>query len=152
MTDLGYGKRTQISEFRLQRRGGYGIKLIQLTKKNGDVAAIRYVREEDEILLVTEGGMLIRTNVAGISRFGRAAQGVRVIRLAEDDRVVSVARAEAVEDEDDDLEVEEAVDGGDDAPAGREPGVVWPPIRTWVHTKSPHPERSRLSPSFTKRG
>ena len=66
--------------------------------------------------------MLIRTNVAGISRFGRAAQGVRVIRLADGDRVVSVARAEAIEDEDDDLEVEEAVDGGSERPAdeGRE--------------------------------
>jgi DNA gyrase subunit A len=102
VTDLGYGKRTKISEFRLQRRGGYGIKLIQLTKKNGAVAAIRYVRVEDEILIVTEGGMLIRTNVSEISRFGRAAQGVRVIRLDEGDRVVSVARAEAVEEEDDD--------------------------------------------------
>lgn len=121
MTDLGYGKRTRISEFRLQRRGGYGIKLIQLTKKNGVVAAIRYVQEEDEILIVTEGGMLIRTNVAGISRFGRAAQGVRVIRLNEGDRVVSVARAEAVEDDEEGLDIEEAVDGVDDPPA-EEPG------------------------------
>jgi len=120
VTNLGYGKRTQISEFRLQRRGGYGIKLIQLTKKNGVVAAIRYVRVEDEILIVTEGGMLIRTNVAGISRFGRAAQGVRVIRLTEGDRVVSVARAEAVEDEDDELEVGEGIEGADQPP-GEEP-------------------------------
>ncbi len=119
VTDLGYGKRTQISEFRLQKRGGYGIKLIQLTKKNGVVAAIRYVREEDEILVVTEGGMLIRTSVAEISRFGRAAQGVRVIRLDEDDRVVSVARAEATEDDDedeDDAAEEGADEGGDDQP------------------------------------
>jgi len=121
VTDLGYGKRTRISEFRLQRRGGYGIKLIQLTKKNGVVAAIRYVQEEDEILIVTEGGMLIRTNVGEISRFGRAAQGVRVIRLNQGDRVVSVARAEAVEDDDEDLDVEEAVDGADDPPE-EEPG------------------------------
>jgi DNA gyrase subunit A len=120
VTDLGYGKRTKISEFRLQRRGGYGIKLIQLTEKNGAVAAIRYVREEDEILIVTEGGMLIRTNVSEISRFGRAAQGVRVIRLDEDDRVVSVARAEAVEDDDengdDDLDDEEAAEGAEEGP------------------------------------
>ena len=121
VTNLGYGKRTQISEFRVQRRGGFGIKLIQLTKKNGEVAAIRYVREEDEILVVTAGGMMIRTNVAGISRFGRAAQGVRVIRLAEGDRVVSVARAEAVEDEDDDFETEEVVDNGDERPAAESP-------------------------------
>ena len=85
------------------------------------MAAIRYVREEDEILVVTEGGMMIRTNVAGISRFGRAAQGVRVIRLAEGDRVVSVARAEAVEDEDDDFETEEVVDNGDERPAAESP-------------------------------
>ena len=109
VTDLGYGKRTQISEFRLQRRGGYGIKLIQLTKKNGVVAAIRYVREEDEVLVVTEGGMLIRTNVGGISRFGRAAQGVRVIRLNDGDRVVSVARAEAIADDDEDIEDDDAI-------------------------------------------
>jgi DNA gyrase subunit A len=106
VTDRGYGKRTKVSEFRLQRRGGYGIKLIQLTDKNGVVAAIRYVREDDEILVVTEGGMLIRTNVSEISRFGRAAQGVRVIRLDEGDLVVSVARAAAngTEEEFDDEE------------------------------------------------
>ena len=175
VTNLGYGKRTKISEFRLQRRGGYGIKLIQLTKKNGDVAAIRYVREEDEILIVTEGGMLIRTNVAGISRFGRAAQGVRVIRLAEGDRVVSVARAEAIED-DDDFEVEEAVDGVDEQPADdsrssrarathhvataachRPRYAMWRVARasrqsrTWVHTKSARAKRSQRSPLFTKR-
>ena len=120
VTDLGYGKRTKISEFRVQRRGGYGIKLIQLTEKNGVVAAIRYVREEDEILIVTEGGMLIRINVSEISRFGRAAQGVRVIRLDEDDRVVSVARAEAVEDEDEtddeDLDDAEAAEDTEEGP------------------------------------
>jgi DNA gyrase subunit A len=112
VTDRGYGKRTRVSEFRIQRRGGFGIKLVQLTEKNGAVAAIRYVREDDEILIVTEGGMLIRTNVAGISRFGRAAQGVRVIRLDKGDRVVSVARAEAAEGEEEGFDDEkEEVDG-----------------------------------------
>jgi len=115
VTDRGYGKRTKVSEFRLQRRGGYGIKLIQLTNKNGVVAAIRYVREDDEILVVTEGGMLIRTNVSEISRFGRAAQGVRVIRLDESDRVVSVARAAA-------NGTEEEFDGAEDADPAEESG------------------------------
>jgi DNA gyrase subunit A len=115
VTDRGYGKRTKISEFRLQRRGGYGIKLIQLTDKNGVVAAIRYVRDDDEILVVTEGGMLIRTNVSEISRFGRSAQGVRVIRLDEDDRVVSVARAEAEDTDDDDFDEDGAGESPDDA-------------------------------------
>jgi DNA gyrase subunit A len=120
VTDLGYGKRTPISEFRVQRRGGYGIKLIQLTEKNGVVAAIRHVEEDDEILVVTEGGMLIRMNAAEIRRIGRATQGVRIIRLKEGDRVVSVARAEASEDEDIDLTDEEGAEptagpGGEDA-------------------------------------
>jgi DNA gyrase subunit A len=120
VTDLGYGKRTPISEFRVQHRGGYGVKLIQLTEKNGVVAAIRHVEEDDEVLVVTEGGMLIRMNAAEIRRIGRATQGVRIIRLKEGDRVVSVARAEASEDEDIDIADDEGVEptpdpGGEDA-------------------------------------
>jgi DNA gyrase subunit A len=122
VTDRGYGKRTKISEFRIQRRGGFGIKLVQLTEKNGVVAAIRYVREDDEILIVTEGGMLIRTNVAEISRFGRAAQGVRVIRLDEGDRVVSVARAEAPEGEAEEFEDEAEEGDGTATPPPEETG------------------------------
>ncbi len=120
VTDQGFGKRTAISEFRIQNRGGYGITLIRLTDKNGAVAAIRHITEEDEILVVTEQGMMIRMNAGEIRRIGRATLGVRVIRLDEDDRVVSVARAEAVDEneiedteEDDDLEVENAGDTAD---------------------------------------
>jgi len=94
VTDRGYGKRTPVSEFRLQRRGGYGVTLIRLSEKNGVVAGIRHVHENDEVLLVTEGGMLIRMTVDEIRRIGRATQGVRLIRLDEGDRLVSVARAE----------------------------------------------------------
>ena len=120
ITDLGYGKRTAISEFRVQHRGGFGLRLIKLTEKNGKVAAIRQIHEDDEIMLVTEGGMLIRTNAAEIRRIGRATLGVRVIRLAEGDRVVSVAKAEAVEDsgdEDYEDEVETTAEDNDDSPA-----------------------------------
>jgi DNA gyrase subunit A len=96
VTDRGYGKRTAVTEFRLQQRGGYGVTLIRLSDKNGVVAGIRHVHENDEILLVTEGGMLIRMNVAEIRRIGRATLGVRLIRLDEGDHLVSVARAEGV--------------------------------------------------------
>ena len=92
VTDLGFGKRTAVSEFRLQGRGGYGMKLIQLTAKNGAVAGIRHVDEHDQAMVLTERGMVIRINVGEISRYGRSAQGVRVIRLDEGDRVVSVAK------------------------------------------------------------
>jgi DNA gyrase subunit A len=122
VTDQGFGKRTAISEFRLQKRGGYGITLIRLTEKNGVVAAIRHITEDDEILVVTEQGMMIRMNAGEIRRIGRATLGVRVIRLDEGDRVVSVARAEAVDDSEDDLDeaddVDVAADEDEDAPAG----------------------------------
>jgi DNA gyrase subunit A len=121
VTDLGFGKRTAISEFRPQRRGGYGITLIRLTKKNGAVAAIRHVTEDDEILVATERGMLIRMHAEEIRRIGRATQGVRVIRLDEGDRVVSVARAETIDgqengvDDADNIEADHAPPDRDDA-------------------------------------
>ena len=92
VTDLGFGKRTPVGEFRLQKRGGYGIKLIQLTPRNGVVAAIRHVAEEDQLLIVTEGGIFIRTRVREVRRSGRSTQGVRMIRLDDADRVVSIAK------------------------------------------------------------
>jgi len=110
VTDLGFGKRTPVADFRLQQRGGYGLKAIQLTSKNGAVAAIRHVHESDQILVLTEGGILIRMNVDEIRRSGRATQGVRVIRLDEGDRVVSVAKL--AEDDGSDGEDVGADDGG----------------------------------------
>ncbi len=100
VSELGFGKRTAISEFRIQGRGGYGMKLIRLSNKTGAVAAILHAHDDDEILVVTEGGMLIRMDVGEIRRIGRATQGVRIIRLDEGDRVVSVARAERSTDDD----------------------------------------------------
>jgi len=91
VTDSGFGKRTAVSEFRLQGRGGYGVALIKLTKKNGNVVGMHHVYEDDQLLIVTEGGILIRMNISEIRRIGRATQGVRLIRLDEGDRVVSVA-------------------------------------------------------------
>jgi len=103
VTDLGFGKRTAVSEFRLQGRGGFGVALIKLTKKNGTVVGMHHVREDDQLLMVTEGGILIRMNVSEIRRIGRATQGVRLIRLDEGDRVVSVAVTGADEDDNDDI-------------------------------------------------
>lgn len=100
VTDRGYGKRTALEEFRTQQRGGQGIRLIQLTEKNGVVAGIRCVTDADQIILVTEKGIVIRTAASEIRRAGRSTQGVRVIRLGEGDRVVSVARIEDPGEED----------------------------------------------------
>ena len=104
VTDLGFGKRTPVSEFRLQGRGGYGITLMKLTEKNGKVAGIRHVHDGDQILLVTEQGMLIRMNVDEVRRIGRATQGVRLIRLEDGDRVVAVAKLVEREEEEDAVE------------------------------------------------
>ena len=99
VTELGYGKRTAVAEYRIQNRGGSGIRLASLTKKTGDLAGVRHVHDDDQALLVTERGMLIRINVDGIRRCGRATQGVRVIRLDEGDRLVSLARLVEREEE-----------------------------------------------------
>ncbi len=114
VTDLGFGKRTPVADFRLQQRGGYGLKAIQLTAKNGNVAAIRHVHESDQILVLTEKGILIRVNVDEIRRSGRATQGVRVIRLDEGDRVVSVAKLA----EDDGADGDEPATDDAESPAG----------------------------------
>jgi DNA gyrase subunit A len=110
VTDLGYGKRTPVSDFRLQGRSGYGMTLIRLTEKNGSVVGIRHVHDDDQILLVSEKGMLIRMNVEEISRIGRATQGVRLFRLDDEDRVVALAKLVEREDES-----EENGDNGNDA-------------------------------------
>jgi len=121
VTDLGFGKRTAVSEFRLQGRGGYGVALIKLTEKNGNVVGMHHVFEDDQLLLVTEGGILIRMNVSEIRRIGRATQGVRLIRLDEGDRVVSVAVATGDADHDGAEDAPESA-GGDGAEASGDDG------------------------------
>jgi len=108
VTDLGFGKRTAATEFRTQNRGGYGLKLIQLTAKNGNVAGIRHADESDQVLILTEKGILIRMNVDEIRRIGRATQGVRLIRLDEGDQVVSVVKLAEDENENDSDEMQPA--------------------------------------------
>ena len=101
VTEKGYGKRTDVDEYRVQSRGGVGIINIQTSERNGKVAGIAHVASDDELMLVTEQGKILRTSVAGIRETGRNAQGVRLMQIefAEGDRVVSVARfAEKSED------------------------------------------------------
>jgi DNA gyrase subunit A len=101
VTENGYGKRTDIDEYRVQSRGGVGIINIQTSERNGKVAGIAHVAADDELMLVTEQGKILRTSVAGIRETGRNAQGVRLMQIefTEGDRVVSVARfAEKPED------------------------------------------------------
>jgi DNA gyrase subunit A len=94
VTVNGYGKRTEIEEYRVQGRGGSGIINIQTTGRNGQVIGVSCVLEHEELMFITEQGMILRTRASGISLIGRATQGVRLIDLDEGDRTVSVARLE----------------------------------------------------------
>jgi len=109
VTEKGYGKRTPESEYRLQNRGGVGIKTIQITEKNGPMCAVKTVDGTEDIMLITNNGILIRMDVNDISCIGRNTQGVRLIRLAEDECVATVARVKKEEnsDENDITEKEE---------------------------------------------
>ena len=92
VTERGYGKRTPLDDYRLQRRGGQGVITIRTSERNGAVIGVAQVREDDEVMLITDGGKVLRCGVAGISQMGRATQGVRVMDLAEGERLVSLSR------------------------------------------------------------
>ena len=110
LTENGYGKRTAIDEYRVTGRGGLGIINIQTTGRNGRVVGVACVAETDEVMFITQQGMVLRTPARNVSIIGRNTQGVRLIDMDEGDRAVSVAR----------LEEQEAEGGADDQAAGPE--------------------------------
>jgi DNA gyrase subunit A len=117
VTENGYGKRTQISQYRKTNRGAKGVKTIKLTEKKGGLAGALVVREHQELVFISVGGMVQRTSAGGISQQGRSATGVRVMNLKEDDVVSAIA-----------LVVDAAVEPGDEpvggSPDGLAPGVA----------------------------
>ena len=122
ITTLGYGKRTDPEEYREQGRGGMGIKAMQLTEKTGDLAALMFVHEDEDILLITDDGTIIRARAADVRLCGRATQGVRIMRLAEGSAVVGVCRAEKEEETSEEpVNTAEAGTAGEEAkPAGEQ--------------------------------
>jgi DNA gyrase subunit A len=100
----GYGKRTELEEYRLTSRGGVGIINIQTSDRNGKVVAVAYVHDDDELMLISQQGMILRMKAGDIRTIGRATQGVRLIEMEEGDAVVSVAKL-AEKEEDDNGEV-----------------------------------------------
>ncbi len=109
VTEKGYGKRTPEAEYRLQSRGGLGLKTMQITEKNGKMCAVKAVDGTEDIMLITINGMLIRMDVKDISVIGRSTQGVRLIRLAEEEYVATVARVKK-DDDTSEIDEEEEVD------------------------------------------
>ncbi len=92
ITSLGMGKRTSLDEYRVQSRGGKGTKAIKLTKRHGIIEGIKVVSENDELMIITAEGVIIRISVQNISCTGRDTQGVRIMKVDENDRVVTLAR------------------------------------------------------------
>ncbi|MFM8340626.1 MAG: DNA gyrase subunit A, partial [Methylomonas sp.] len=110
ITENGYGKRTKLEEFTQHRRGGQGLIAIQTSERNGAVVGAVLVNDTDEIMLITDGGTLVRTRVNEISVVGRNTQGVTVIRLDKGERVVGVDRIDGLGDEEGDDEEADLVD------------------------------------------
>lgn len=92
VTENGYGKRTSLSEYPDQNRGGKGVYTIKMTEKKGKLAVMKVVRPDDEVMLISQNGILVRTPISGISELGRATQGVRIMNVGDGDRVCAVSK------------------------------------------------------------
>ena len=113
ITENGYGKRTKLEEFTCHKRGGQGLIAIQTSERNGSVVGAVLVNDNDEIMLITDGGTLVRTRVDGISVVGRNTQGVTIIRLGKNEKVIGVDRIEGlagIDDDEEDSDFDAALD------------------------------------------
>jgi len=102
----GYGKRTALESYRAQGRGGIGVKNIKTTERNGKVVSLKAVKGEDDLMLITAGGMVIRTGLSEIRSIGRNTQGVRLIKLKPGDKLVAAETIGPDQDDDSDTPVE----------------------------------------------
>ncbi|PRO64334.1 DNA gyrase subunit A [Alkalicoccus urumqiensis] len=119
VTESGFGKRTVMEEYRRQSRGGKGIKTCNITDKNGDVISLKVVAEDHDLMIITTNGVVIRMPVEEISQTGRNTQGVRLIRVGDEEYVSTVARVNISdeEDEEEDLETLEMEEGQEETEA-----------------------------------
>jgi len=108
-TENGYGKRTKVAEFTAHSRGTQGVVAIQTSERNGKVVSATLVTESDEAMLITTGGVLIRTEIRQIREMGRSTQGVRLINLGNDEKLAGLVKVD-----------ESVIDDGEDAPTPTE--------------------------------
>jgi DNA gyrase subunit A len=106
VTEKGFGKRTPQEEYRIQSRGGYGLKTLNVTERNGSLVAMKAVDGSEDLMLITIHGILIRMDISDISVIGRSTQGVRLIRLGEDELVATVAKVVKDDEEENNVEVD----------------------------------------------
>ena len=99
VSENGYGKRSSIDDYRVTKRGGKGVKTINITEKTGKLVAIKEVADDDELMIINRSGITIRIKVSELRIMGRATQGVRLIRLNEDDRISSIEKIQRMQDE-----------------------------------------------------
>ena len=99
LSENGYGKRTDLDEYRITNRGGKGVKTINITEKTGKLVSVQAVSDDDDLMIINKSGITIRTAIAGIRLAGRATQGVRIINLREGDGIASVVAIPRTEDE-----------------------------------------------------
>ena len=118
VTEQGYGKRTELEEYRVQSRGGIGIINIQTSERNGKVIGVAQVSNDDELMLITQQGKILRMAANTIRAIGRATQGVRLIDIEGDDRAVSIARLEEQDEIKADAIADDVTPGADNAPDG----------------------------------
>jgi len=107
VSENGYGKRTSIDQFATKGRGGKGLISIKTSDRNGQQVGAVLVDEEDEVMLITDGGTLVRTAVSGVSRLGRDTQGVRMIRLSKKEKLIGIERVEMLDDDENEAEIED---------------------------------------------
>ncbi|UCS92632.1 DNA gyrase subunit A [Echinicola marina] len=104
VSEKGYGKRSPVEEYRITNRGGKGVKAMNITEKTGSLVAIKEVVDTDDLMIINKSGIIIRTPVAGLRVMGRATQGVRLIKLNDNDEISSIEKIENVEIEEEELE------------------------------------------------
>lgn len=120
VTSKGYGKRTPVEDYRIQTRGGKGIKTLNITAKNGPVVGLKVVEADEDLMIITSQGTIIRMSIDGISEMGRNTQGVRLINIKDDDEVSTVTRVQKNEndpesDAENEAESEVEADGQEEA-------------------------------------
>jgi DNA gyrase subunit A len=121
VTEQGYGKRTELDEYRVQSRGGIGIINIQTSDRNGKVVGIAQVHDDDELMLITQQGKILRMASQSIRTIGRATQGVKLIDIEGDDRAVSIAKLAEKDDEAIEPSGEPAPESSEPPPESGEP-------------------------------
>jgi len=112
LSENGYGKRTDLDEYRITNRGGKGVKTINITEKTGKLIAIQSVTDENDLMIINRSGLTIRTSVGQIRLAGRATQGVRIINLREGDAIASVMAVPASDEEPETAEGQQPAEGG----------------------------------------